>query len=82
MIGDEVEEVWAPPGLEVAVYEVIAEPPLFVGGVNATETLVCEAGVATNEVGAEGTEAAKVVAEFDTVAGDRPIPFRALTENV
>ena len=66
----------------MAVYEVIGEPPLFVGAVNPTEMVVCEAVVAVGEVGAEATDAAKVEAELEIRAGDNPIPFLALTENV
>jgi hypothetical protein len=81
-IGDVADETEIPPGEEVAVYEVIGDPPLFVGGEKATEILVCEEVVAIGEVGADETDAAVVLAEFETCARDRPIPFLALTENV
>jgi hypothetical protein len=46
-----------PPGLDVTVKPVIAEPPLFAGALNATETVVPPVTVATTLVGAPGGEA-------------------------
>jgi hypothetical protein len=43
-----------PPGEEVAVYEVIATPPLNPGAVNATVALVVPVAVAVPIVGAPG----------------------------
>ena len=43
-----------PPGLEVAVYEVIAEPPLVVGAVNETEAVVALVALTAPIVGAGG----------------------------
>ena len=43
-----------PPGLEVAVYEVIAEPPLVAGAVNETETVVAPVALTAPIVGAGG----------------------------
>jgi hypothetical protein len=45
-----------PPGLDVAVYEVIAVPPLLAGAVNATVAVVDPVAVAVPIVGAPGTE--------------------------
>jgi hypothetical protein len=45
-----------PPGLDVAVYEVIAVPPLLTGAVNATVAVVDPVAVAVPIVGAPGTE--------------------------
>ena len=44
-----------PPGDEVAVYEVIAAPPLDAGAVNETFAVVAPVDVADTEVGAPGT---------------------------
>lgn len=69
-----------PPGLEVTVYDVIAEPPLFIGGVN--ETVACPfPPVAVPIVGASGTFAGVtelLVAEATLV----PIALVAVTVNV
>ena len=43
-----------PPGLDVAVYEVIVEPPLEAGAVNATLAVVAPVKVAAPIVGAPG----------------------------
>jgi hypothetical protein len=43
VIGEEPPVPVSPPGLEVAVYPVIAVPPLNPGGVNATDTEVADA---------------------------------------
>lgn len=55
-MGDELPEAVMPPGLDVAVYDVIAEPPSLAGAVNATEAVVPEM-VAVPIVGAPGTVA-------------------------
>jgi hypothetical protein len=47
-----------PPGLDVAVYVVIAAPPLLAGAVKATVAVVCPVLVAVPIVGAPGTVAA------------------------
>jgi hypothetical protein len=53
-IGDELPDAVIPPGLEVAVYDVIAAPPSLAGAVNATLAVVPET-VAVPIVGAPGT---------------------------
>jgi hypothetical protein len=54
VIGDEPPVPVAPPGLAVTVNPVIAEPPLFAGALNVTDTLVPLAAVAVPIVGASG----------------------------
>jgi hypothetical protein len=44
-----------PSGVEVAVYEVTAEPPFEAGAAKLTVVLRLPVAVATTEVGAEGT---------------------------
>ena len=53
-IGDEAPVPVKPPGVEVTVYPVIAEPPSDAGVVNATETCVFPL-VAEPIIGASGT---------------------------
>jgi hypothetical protein len=69
-----------PPGLEVTVYPVIAEPPLLTGAVNVTVTWPLPA-VAVPIVGAPGT--VDGVTEFEATLG-RPVPlaFVAVTVKV
>jgi hypothetical protein len=47
-----------PPGLDVAVYDVIGEPPLLAGAVNETVAVVAEVAVAVPIVGAPGADVA------------------------
>jgi hypothetical protein len=47
-----------PLGLDVAVYDVIGEPPLFAGAVYETVAVVDPVAVAVPIVGALGTDAA------------------------
>ena len=54
---DWLTEAVIEPGVETAVYEVMAEPPLLPGAVNETVTLVLEARVAVPIVGAPGNSA-------------------------
>jgi hypothetical protein len=69
-----------PPGLEVAVYPVIAEPPLLAGAVNVTVACAFPA-VAVPIVGAPGT--VDGVTEFDAeLAGPVPLALVAVTVNV
>jgi hypothetical protein len=56
VIGEPLPVPVKPPGLDVTVYPVIAEPPLFAGASNATEAVVLPA-VATTFVGASGAVA-------------------------
>jgi hypothetical protein len=57
VIGDEDAVPVKPPGLDVAVKPVIAEPPLSDGASNVTEILVVLAAEPATFVGAPGTEA-------------------------
>ena len=70
-----------PPGEEVAVYVVIAAPPLETGAVNPTVAVVDPVAVAVPIVGALGTVRG-VTAE--DVAETTPVPATlvALTRNV
>ena len=43
-----------PPGVEMAVYEITADPPFEVGAVNATVAVLLPVAVATAEAGALG----------------------------
>jgi hypothetical protein len=54
LIGDEPPVAVTPPGLDVTVKPVIAEPPLLAGALNVTEALVPPVAVATTFVGAPG----------------------------
>jgi hypothetical protein len=54
-----------PPGLDVAVYVVMAEPPLLAGAVNATVAVVCPVLVAVPIVGALGAIAATDAVAFE-----------------
>jgi hypothetical protein len=53
LVACEIDPV-IPPGDEVAVYEVIAAPPLDTGAVNETFAVVAPVDVAVTEVGAPG----------------------------
>jgi hypothetical protein len=69
-----------PPGDDVAVYVVMAEPPLLTGAENVTEACALPA-VAAPIVGAPGTVAG--VTLFDAAdAGPVPTPFVAMTVKV
>lgn len=78
--GDAAPDFVKPPGLEVAVYEVIAEPPFDPGAVKDTDTCAFPA-VPMTVVGAPGTVAG--VTEFDGAeAGPAPAAFVATAVNV
>ena len=69
-----------PPGLEVAVYDVIAVPPFTTGGVKAT--VICPTPAVTAPiVGAFGTVAGITLGELPD-AGPVPIAFVAFTVKV
>jgi hypothetical protein len=69
-----------PPGLEVTVYPVIAEPPLLAGAVNVIVACAFPA-VAVPIVGAPGT--VEGVKEFEAaLAGPVPLAFVAVTVKV
>jgi hypothetical protein len=67
-----------PPGDEVAVYDVIAAPPLDAGAVNETFAVVAPVDVAVTDVGAPATVTPPdVVMELDAlerVVPDQPPP--------
>ena len=70
-----------PPGLEVIVYPVMAEPPLLAGALKFTVVVPEELLVADMFVGAPGTVAG--VTEADAVdESERATPLNAVTENV
>ena len=69
-----------PPGFDVAVYEVIAEPPLEAGAVNATVADVAPVAVTAPIVGAPGKPG---VTDADASDKDEPpIWFVVFTLNV
>ena len=70
-----------PPGVDVAVYEVIAEPPFEAGAAKLTVALRLPVVVATTLVGAEG--ALTVVIELEALDAE-PVPAElvAVTVNV
>jgi hypothetical protein len=55
VIGDEAPLAVTPPGLDVTVKPVIAEPPLFAGALNDTLIVVGVGLAALTPVGASGT---------------------------
>jgi hypothetical protein len=72
-----------PPGLEVTVYPVIGEPPLFKGAVN--DTVACAFPlVAVPIVGMPGTVVKGIgITEFEADPGELlPFVFSAITVNV
>jgi hypothetical protein len=71
------------PGLLVAVYDVMAVPPLLAGAVNATVAVALPVAVAVSIVGAPGTVAAYVVMLLLTALGLLiPRPLIAVIVNV
>jgi hypothetical protein len=72
----------APPGDDVAVYSVIAAPPLFAGAVKDTFALPVPVVLAEPIVGASGASAVTVVPEEDADAGEVPEELIATTEKV
>jgi hypothetical protein len=70
-----------PPGVEVAVYEVTAEPPSEAGAAKLTVAVRLPVAVATTEVGTPG--APTVVIELEALEAE-PVPAElvALTVNV
>ena len=80
VIGLEVPVPVKPPGLEVAMYPVISDPPLLVGGVNVIEVCPFPA-VAVPIIGASGTVegVTEFEAELDALV---PLAFIAVTVKV
>lgn len=75
-MGDVVPVAVIPPGLDVTVYPVIAEPPLEVGAVNSTVAVVDPVFVAVPIVGASGATEGVTSTEVD--AAEVPIALTAL----
>ncbi len=75
-----VEQV-APPGDAVAVYPVMAEPPVEAGAVQDTTDWVLALDVAVTPVGAPGVVAGMAAAEAAD-AGPAPTLVEAVTVNV
>ena len=75
-----VEEAVKPPGVEVTVYPVIAEPPVSVGAVHDTVACVFP-DVAPTAVGAPGTIEG-ITAEEGLDATEAPRILVAVTLNV
>ncbi len=59
-----------PPGVEVAVYEVIAEPPFEAGAAKLTVALRLPVAVATTEIGAVGAETQPEIVKFPSPAAE------------
>jgi len=70
-----------PPGLEVTVYPVMADPPLLAGAVQDTTDWVLAFDVAVTPVGAPGVVAGMAAAE-GAEAGPAPKVVEAVTVNV
>ena len=70
-----------PPGEEVAVYPVIAEPPLLTGAVQDTTDWVLALEVAVTLVGAPGVVAGMAAADAAD-AGPVPVVLVAVTVKV
>jgi hypothetical protein len=80
VIGLAEPEPVSPPGLEVTVYPVMAEPPSLVGPLNVTDACAFPA-VAIPIVGAPGT--VEGITEFEAaLAGPVPMEFVAVTVKV
>jgi len=80
VIGDAGPLAVKPPGDDVAVYDVIGEPPFEAGGVNATVASESPAAAAPI-TGAPGTVAGVTLFEGSD-AGPVPVEFVAATVNV
>ena len=70
-----------PPGLDVAVYDVIVWPPLLAGAVNETVAELKDVAVADTPVGAPGTDHV-VIELLDDDDELLPTPLVAYTVNV
>jgi hypothetical protein len=70
-----------PTGVAVTVYEVIADPPLLAGAVNAIDVLPEVVEVGVTPVGAPGFVAG-VTEEDDVEEFDVPAPLLAVTAKV
>jgi len=70
-----------PPGLDTAVYEVMAVPPLLPGAVKATVAVLNAVAVAVPTVGVPGVPKV-VTAELAELAAPVPTAFVALTTYV
>ena len=81
MIGDDVPVAVTPPGEEVTVYPVIADPPVFVGAVKLTVALPLLT-IAEILVGTPGAIGAGVTADDALEELPAPLPFVAVTVKV
>ena len=81
MIGDDGPVAVTPPGEEVTVYPVIADPPVFVGAVKLTVALPL-LPLAEILVGVPGTVAAGVTEDDAVEAVPVPIALVATTVKV
>ena len=81
VIGEEEPFAVRPPGEEVTVYPVIADPPVFVGAVKLTVALPLLA-VAEILVGTPGAVNAGVTGEDALEELPAPLPFVAVTVKV
>ena len=72
---------WKLPGVEVTLYEVMAEPPLDAGAVHDTTEEALAFEVAVTPVGAPGAVAGVAVGE-GVEAEPVPLMFVAVTVNV
>jgi len=78
VIGEDAPVAVRPPGEEVTVYPVIADPPVFVGAVKLTEALPLLA-VAAIPVGVPGTVVVGVTGAEALEELPAPLPFVAVT---
>ena len=81
VIGDDAPAAVRPPGAEVTVYPVIADPPVFVGAVKLTVALPL-LPLAEILVGAPGAIAAGVTADDAVEAVPVPTELVAVTVKV
>jgi hypothetical protein len=81
VIGEDAPVAVRPPGEEVTVYPVIADPPVFVGAEKLTDALPLLA-VAAIPVGVPGTVVAGVTGAEPLEELPEPLPFVAVTVKV
>ena len=81
VIGEDAPVAVRPPGEEVTVYPVIADPPVFAGAEKLTDALPLLA-VAALPVGVPGTVVAGVTGAEPLEELPEPLPFVAVTVKV
>ena len=69
-----------PPGFDLATYEVIGDPPSFVGAVNVSCAVLVPVATTFVMVGALGTVGA-IIGFEEIEAGDEPLLLMATTVN-